>query len=154
MALTCGTDGSTGTEVVTQINENTDNIETIMAGQNFRFWKDEQTDHLDVPETYEEIGNLAVTDLPAGQYVLFLSMTYQLDLTNKSVYFRFALNEQASEEFSAEPKDSTDREAKSYGFPYTHTGGDFSLVMDLRKEDANGVLNCYFSNIWLERKDY
>jgi hypothetical protein len=63
------------------------------------------------------------------------------------------LNGGTPEEFSKEPKDSTDREAFYYAFPYTHNGNtDFNLTLAFRKEDANGTLDVLFANLWVERK--
>jgi len=148
MALTCGEGGSTGAEIVTQINNNTE-VLTAMTG----FYFDSSADHLDLPETYTEVASLAITALSTGIYILNITSTFQLDVTNKSVFAQFALNGGTPEEFSHEPKDNTDREAFSYSFPYTHaTEDDFSLTLAFRKEDANGTLDVLFSNLWLERK--
>ena len=148
MALTCGQGGSTGAEIVTQINANTDALVTKTG-----FYKDTTADHLDLPETYTEVGNLAVVALPAGEYVVNISSTWHLNVTQKSVFAQFALNGGTPEEFSKEPKDSTDREAFYYAFPYSHAGNlDFSLTLAMRKEDVNGTLDVLFANLWLERK--
>ena len=146
--LTCGEGGSTGAEIVTQINANTDAI-AAMGG----FHYTSTVDNLDLPETYTEVAALAITSLRAGVYMLGISSTFHLDLVNKSVFSQFALNGAAPEEFRKEPKDNTDREAFSYSFPYIHNGNtDFHLSLAFRKEDANGTLDVLFANLTLDRK--
>jgi len=146
--LTCGEGGSTGAEILADINNNTDAIATMTG-----FHYVTSVDNLNLPETYTDVAILAVTALPAGVYILNITSTFQLDITNKSVFAQFALNGATPEEFSHEPKDNTDREAFSYSFPYNHTtNSDFDLRLAFRKEDANGTLNVLFANLWLERK--
>jgi len=148
MALTCGEGGSTGAEIVSTINNNTEAI-TAMTG----FYHVTTVDALDLPESYTNVATLDVALMPAGIYVLNITSTYQLDLVNKSVFAQFSVNAGAPEEFRKEPKDNTDREAFSYAFPYTHTNTvDFHCSLDFRKEDANGTLDVLFANIWVERK--
>ena len=170
--LTCGQGGSNGNRIVTQINTNTDGIEanvTDIVDANTRinaliarvedlealnsFTYVSKTDILDISDTYTELANIYVTDLPIGKYMVGMSSTYQLDITNKSVYTQFSLNGGTPEELSKEPKDSTDREAFNYSFPYDHDAvGEFRLKLDMRKEDANGTLDCFFANVWIDRR--
>ena len=146
--LTCGEGGSTGAEILADINNNTD---TLVAISGFHFVT--SVDNLDLSENYTDVAILAIPELPAGVYILNITSTYQLNVTNKSVYAQFALNGATPEEFSHEPKDNTDREAFSYAFPYTHaTNSDFDLRLAFRKEDANGTLDVLFANLWLDRK--
>ena len=169
--LTCGQGGSNGNQIVTQINDNTNGIATnvtdiadldaridallirvdeLEAKASFTFVS--ETDILNISDTYTELANIYVADLAAGDYLLGLSSTYQLDVTNKSVFAQFSLNGGTPEEFRKEPKDNTDREAFTYIFPYTHAGGEFRLKLDMRKEDANGTLDCFFANMWVNRE--
>jgi len=146
--LSCGEGGSTGAEVVTQINNNTALLDTLSV-----FEYDSTVDILDIPETYTNVATLIYVDMPAGVYMIGLSATYNLDITQKSVFARFSINGGIPEDFSKEPKDSTDREAFSYSFPYVHsTSGNFELLMDMRKEDTSGVLNTLFANVWVDKK--
>ena len=172
LMLTCGQNGSNGNEIVTQINDNTNNIETntqdildtnnrigdvelrvdnleALTG-NFHF--DSRTDILDISDTYTEIGNVFVQELPAGVYMLGMSATYSFDDTTKSVYFEFSVNGNPPEEFRQETKDVTDRVGFDYLFPFTHNGGEFRFVLSVRKEDTSGTLDCYYSNVWADRK--
>jgi len=169
--LTCGQGGSNGNQIVTQINDNTlgiatnasdlngldnriDNlvqrVEDLEALNNFTY--ESNQDILNISDTYTELANIHMTSLPAGEYMLGMSATYQLDIVNKSVYAQFSLNGGAFEEFRKEPKDNTDREAFNYSFPYVHAGGEFRLKLDMRKEDATGTLDCYFANAWVDRR--
>ena len=140
------------------ITVNTTNIQTnttdVLALQELNgFYSITGVDQLNLPETYTIIATLNVPALVAGTYLLGISSTYQLDTAQKSVFARFTLNNGVPEEFSKEPKDSTDREAFSYGFPYVHAvDGEFNLVLELRKEDATGVLDPHFANLWLDKK--
>jgi hypothetical protein len=143
MSLTCGQGGSTGAEIVTQINANTDALVTKTG-----FYRDITSNHLDLPETYTEVGNLAVVALPVGEYVINVSSTWDLDVLDKSVFAQLVLNGGTPEEFSNSSKDLF-----YYGFPYSHTStSDFSLILNMRKEDATGTLDVLLANLWLERK--
>jgi hypothetical protein len=150
--LTCGEGGSTGAEVMAQINTNTTSIEDGLAIQG-GFHYIATTDNLDLPETYTEVASLDVTQLPTGTYLLGISATYTMDTTQKSVFARFTINGGVAEEFIKENKDITDRDAFTYMFPYVHTGdSNFDLALEFRKEDATGTLDVLFSNVWLDRK--
>jgi len=146
--LTCGEGGSTGAEIVTQINWNTEDIATRTP-----FMHNTIVDTLDIPETYTKIGELHYTDMPSGVYILNISSTYQLDIANKSVFVQFTMEGLPPEEFSSEPKDKTDRSTFNYSFPYIHTNTEtFDFELFMRKEDTNGTLNCQYGNVWIEKK--
>ena len=146
--LTCGEGGSTGAEIVTQINWNTEDIETRRP-----FKHNTIVDTLDIPETYTKVAELHYVDMPSGVYILNMTSTYQLDVVNKSVFVQFILDNGTPEEFSREPKDKTDRSTFNYSFPYTHTNtSPFDFELFMRKEDTSGTLDCFFGNVWIEKK--
>jgi len=149
MALSCGEGGSTGAEVITQINENTEAI----AGFTPYYDKDTQVDHLGLPDTYTVLAEMSNSILPAGEYVIFMTGTYVYDTPNKTMFLRFTVNGGTPEEFEKEPQSGTGREAYDYAFPYTHAAdGPFSLTTEMRKEDGTGTLDVLFANVWMDGK--
>jgi len=178
MELICGEGGSSGQQIIQQINDNTeaivinaegveanrlaiDALETDAIVVNNRldhlealsFYEFNSTvDTLDISNVYTTIGNLAVNIL-AGEYIVGMSDTYSFDTANKSVFHQFILNGGAPEEFSKENADVTDRDTFDYIFPFTMAAdGLFTFQLDIRKEDTNGTLDCAHGNVWIERK--
>lgn len=110
-------------------------------------------DILNIPEVYTTVVTVGPSVArPAGVYEFTLSLTYQLSVTNRSVYLRFSDNGGATwNEFTSEPKDTTDREPHFYSYPFVHAGGPFHAIMEMRKEDVSGTLNCFFADLMFKR---
>ena len=109
-------------------------------------------DILNIPDTYTELVALLTPSRPVGVYELGMSLTYNLDTANRSVFLRFTTDGGVSwNEFSAEPKDSTDDEPHFYQFPVTHAGGAKDIQIQARKEAATGVLDVHFADTWFKR---
>ena len=126
-------------------------IVELQTATNFNYVS--EADNLNIPDTYTQVASLGVTGLVAGVYMIGISATYTFDTTTKSVFSQFTLNGGTPEEFIKENKDVTDKDAFVYQFPYTHAvDGDFSLLLEFHKEDATGVLDVLFANLWIERK--
>jgi len=177
--LTCGAGGSTGSEVVTQINANTTAIAghtTTIGGHTTSidaldtrvdilepkvaaleaaplFLYDKAASVLDMPETYTVLNEINESLVKAGVYTINSSSVYTFDDTTHSVYSRFTVNG-VSQEVISEPKDVTDRVTTSYGFVREHTAdGPLHVTTEVRKETAgSGVLNIIYGNLWVDFK--
>jgi len=105
-----------------------------------------------IPEVYTPVVGMVTPSRPVGIYEMGLSLTYNFSVANKSVFMRFSTDGGVSwNEFTAEPKDTTDDEPHFYQFPMEHVGGAVDMQIEARKEDANGVLNVHFADIWFKR---
>jgi len=149
--LSCGEGGSTGAEVINQVNANTSDIEAINAVADV-YETESNTDILDIPDTYTNINNLVIPNLPAGQYLVGVSFTYHLSVANKRIDYKWSLNG-VIEEFNDSPKDAISNVARCYVFPFTQaTDGSFSISVDIKKEDNSGTLDVAFANVWADKK--
>jgi len=147
MALSCGEGGSTGAQIIAQININTDNIATLVP----YYAKDTKTDIFGITDQWTNVSSLSVADLPAGEYIVNMSGTFSYDTPNKVLFGRFVLNGGVAEEFERDPISGTGRELYGYAFPYTHAAdGAFSITVDVHKEDSTGILDLFFGNAWID----
>lgn len=111
-----------------------------------------QQDILNIPETYTELNNYTSPARPAGVYEIGMSFTWDFTIVNRSAYFRWTTDGGTFwNEFVSEPKDVQDRTAVYYQYPINHAGGPLSIITQMRKEDALGVLNVPFSDVWFRR---
>lgn len=162
MTLTCGDNGSTGQQVIDQINTNTTaiaanvvnisgNADDILALQELNsFASDARGTTLGIPETYTEVGLLSV-NLASGKYVLYMSAAYSYDQVSNSVYQKITVNG-IDQEFRREPKDTTDVIPQMYAYPLDWAGGVFNASIYFRKDTALGVLDVFKSALWIEKK--
>jgi len=106
-----------------------------------------------VPGTWTEINRLSVVDAPAGTYLWSVSITWQFDLVNRSALFRFSNDDGQTwgREYSIEPNETTNLVPFFYEFPIEHSGGSRQVIMQCRKEDANGTLEVLFSDLIYQR---
>ncbi len=147
--LTCGEGGSTGAEIVTQINMNTTAIEKKSI-----FHSEYATNVNAIPETYTEVVNLTATNMPSGVYLVNWSAMYNLDIVAKKVYKQIILNGGAPKEFVDEPKTVVADVPFSYGFIYVHNAtGTFNLILNMHKEDTDGILNVAESSVWIQKME-
>ena len=109
-------------------------------------------DVLDISDVYTPVAQLETGVREVGTYEFKISMTYKLNLANKSVFYRWRVNGGNWNELIAEPKDKTDSTAVVYYYPYEHTGGKFKVEVEMKKEDTNGQLDVYFHDLIFERK--
>ena len=109
-------------------------------------------DVLDIPETYTLVGRLTIGSLPKGVYEAKVTSTWNLDVVNRSVYFRWRTNGEEWTEHVKEPKDSTDDTPFTYFYPVNWEGGSIDIEVEMRKEDISGTLNLHFLDIVVERK--
>ena len=152
MKLSCGEGGSTGAEVIGQINANTKAIEESGLVNIFPFSTEQNK--MDIQDTLTEVARLDVFSLPAGVYMVGISHTHTFTETNKSVLYTITLNNGTPEEFSIESKDATDRHGKCYMFPLVQKApSQVSVSLKFAKEDAAGTLDVLFANIWIDWKD-
>jgi len=106
-----------------------------------------------VGDTYEDIINATYANLAAGTYTLTLSMVFSLNNTNTSSFFRFSTDGGSNWlEIRKEVKDITDLEVVSYTKPVVHAGGNFTLIVQSKKENAADVLNISEMSSIFERK--
>ena len=111
-----------------------------------------ETDILNIGATDTDLARLQLSGQPTGTYEVKLSLTYTFASTSKSAVFRFSLDAGVNwEEFSKEPKDTSDREALSYFFPLS-TGGTIDVWLQGRKTGGTGALDVKFANIIVEQK--
>jgi len=113
--------------------------------------------HTVTNDVYETVGTLNTTVLPAATYEVKLSMTYSLNSTNSSAYFRFSLAPTGDSpiwnEFRREPKDNTDKISKYYAFPFVQTvETGMTLQVEVRKENANNTFEIDFLDLIYEWK--
>ncbi len=147
--LTCGEGGSTGAEIVTQINRNTDAIASKAV-----FHSEYAVDVNDIPETYTEVVHLTATVMPSGIYLVNWSAMYNLDTIGKKIYKQIILNSGAPKEFVDEPKTVVADVPFSYGFIYVHNAtGTFDLILNMHKEDTDGILNVAESSVWIQKME-
>ena len=107
---------------------------------------------LNIPETYTELNNFTSPSRPAGVYEVGMSLTWDFTIVNRSAYFRWSTDGGVVwNEFVSEPKDVQDKMALYYQYPFNHGGGPLSIITQMRKEDALGVLNVPFSDVWFRR---
>ena len=110
------------------------------------------SDVLNVPETYTPVVSMVTPSRVAGTYEFGVSLTYNFDVANRSVFMRFSTDGGVTwNESSAEPKDTTDDEPHVYLFPYVYAGGILDAQLEMRKQDATGVLNVNFADLWFKR---
>ncbi len=92
--------------------------------------------------------------MKTGIYYVGFSTTHTFDTTTKSVFHQMTVNGGTPEIFAKENKDVTDRDIRNYTFMYSHLAvGDYNMAIDLRKEDATGILDVQYANIWAFRVD-
>mgnify|MGYP001822452352 CR=1 FL=1 len=113
---------------------------------------DKAQDILNIPETFTELNNYTSPSRPAGIYEVGMSFTWDFTIVNRSAYFRWSTDGGTFwNEFVSEPKDVQDKVAVYYQYPINHPGGTMSIITQMRKEDALGVLNVPFSDVWFRR---
>ncbi len=146
--LTCGEGGSTGYEITTQINENTNAIATKAP---FEYVMADPV--LDITENYTEVASLSYPAMLSGIYIINLSTVYKLDVVQKRVFMQYIMEGNPAEEFSVEPNDNVNQKQFNYSFLYTHPNNvDFDFQLYMRKEDTDGVLDCLMANLWIEKR--
>jgi len=117
------------------------------------------TGWVDVADTYATVGapnadqvsGSIDTIRDAGVYEVGLSSTYNINSTGNSAQIQFRMNGGAWESFSRESKDSSDRVSLDYMFPFTHTGGTFTMDVQMKKENNTNTMHVYFLNMWFRR---
>lgn len=103
-------------------------------------------------DNYETIAELITPTRDKGVYEYRMSMTYSLNSTNTSAYFRFSLDGGTTwTEFRTEPKDNTDSVPMYYSFPKPLPREVLQLMMQARKENAGDVLNIEFIDLMIAR---
>ncbi len=109
--------------------------------------------NLDVPDTFVDIANLVAPTRPAGVYEMGMSITWTFDRTNRSAYMRFSGNGGTTwNDFTAEPKDSTDANVIYYAYPKIYDGvAPLQIQVQARKETAAGTLAVNFVDVWIKR---
>lgn len=106
----------------------------------------------DVTENYQTIADLVTVSRPAGVYEYNISMSYNYNKTNKSVYIRYSRDGGSTwVEHSKEPKDITENMTFSYSFPKVWDGGVMKLMIQARKEGSTGVFNVGFIDAIIKR---
>ncbi len=144
--LTCGEGGSTGAEIIADINANTvasannaaliqtnvtaiDVLEVQALDFETRIAILENSKEVNfvsvsnilaVPETFVNLATLSVIGMQTGVYYVGFSTTHTFDTTTKSVFHRMTINGGAAEIFAKENKDVTDRDIRNYTFMYSH----------------------------------
>ena len=87
-------------------------------------------------EIYDE--KLVLTEtLPAGKYMLTLTMAYSSPDTNDSFYFKRTRDIADPFEYLMESKDATDVRPVTISMSYDHPGGDLDIGIEMRKEDVD-----------------
>jgi hypothetical protein len=104
--------------------------------------------------TFVEIARLnPAGTFEAGTYEIGFGAVHNYSNTSRSAIFSWSIDGGVSwEEFTIEPKDSTDNKALHYPFPYEHLGGGIDLVFAARCENSNDTLTVDYANITFERK--
>ena len=150
--LTCGAGGSTGSEIVTQINANTAAIADLDPSIDvYEFVAN--ADILDVSDSYTPIVSLVIPILLTGNYLVGFSSTFKFDTPNASAMAQMILNSGTPEEFFSEPKSTDNRQSTTYIFPYTQdVEGAFSLAIEMKKTSPSNVLDVLFANMWIDKK--
>ena len=163
MALTCGDNGSSGSQVIGQVNANETNIVANAAAivvntgkiavlENLQgYVANSNSDVLDVPETYTEVAAISAT-MSSGKYILTMSTTYTFDATNQSVFIRLTVNGDSSREYLIEPKDNTDNQPVTYTFPLDLTAASLTMSLEMRKESAANTLNIKVANLIADKR--
>ena len=126
-------------------------VETLQGFHSFNY--ETVSNRNVVGDTYEDIINATYANLAAGIYTLTLSMVFSLNNTNTSSFFRFSIDGGSNWlEMRKEVKDITDLEIVSYTKPVVHGGGNFTLIVQSKKENASDVLNIAEMSSIFERK--
>lgn len=140
--LSCGSGGSTGQQIVNAINMN-----TYSRGFVFDFSQDD----LGIEDTYVPLCNIDYPDLPIGIYVITFSATFSHASVTNSTLLKFIFDG-VEEVFQYEASDINDRIPVSYSFPIEFTSPhDLSLALEMAREGGTAELNCYFSNLMIQK---
>lgn len=149
MELSCGSQGSTGLEIVTQINANTEDIEELQAGGKFN--NVQEADINDIGLTPVSIGFLSVDPLPMGKYKINLSNRFFLDDMTNAAIVGYAINSGVPIELGAPHATTTVPQPFNYSFVHEQlVAGPFSLQVTMSKSVDANVLDCLASDIWIE----
>ena len=110
--------------------------------------------HLVTNDIYETVTQLTTPISPIGVYELKLSMTYSLNSTNTSAFFRFSMDGGTTwNETRKEPKDNTDKLMVDYSFPFEQNANQVvDIVVQARKETAGDIMEIYFLDLVYEWK--
>ena len=104
-------------------------------------------------DVYQEVCNLTTASLPAGTYQMSLATIYSLNSTTSSAFFRFSTDGGVTwTEASEEPKDITDKRARTVVLVDVFVGGVKNIIIQARKEVAGDVMVLDITNIIYERK--
>jgi len=116
-----------------------------------RFEVDKRTD-VSIPETYTEIGNVTMAGAEEGTYEYGFSLTWLFDQVNKSEFLRFSSDGGVIwHESNSELSDSAFEKRDAYQFYIPLSSGDLNLIVQVRKEDATGVMDVQFADTWIKR---
>ena len=90
-------------------------------------------------EVYSEKLVLTKDNMPAGTYLVSLSMSYSNPDLNDSFYYRATRDIATGVEITKEAKDSDDVYATTIMVQHTHPGGTIDVGVEMRKEDAGAL---------------
>jgi len=163
MALTCGDNGSTGSEVITQINKNETDIASnvteiaslgsrVTALESLEDYADATgQDITDIPDSFTTIAEFN-TPLSSGRYVIGFSITYKYTNTSHSTLIKLTIDG-FERNYSIEAKDVTDNVPQAYYLPYNWNGGSLNVKLEVAKEaGAGGTLDVLYGNIIADKK--
>ena len=103
-------------------------------------------DILNVGEVDQTLAEINIVDLTQGVFELIVSVVWDYDNATNSIILTYT-DPSGVTEVSYEPKDRTDKNILTYVVPYSHSGGDFGMKIEGRKEVAAGTFNVYTASV-------
>lgn len=152
MDLSCGEGGSTGSEIVNAINQNTSDILSLEALLGGFYYDKLASEVLDIGTTPTAIVELIVPAMPVGVYFIGYSTVTAFDEDNQSLITGVEING-VTTVFSVESKDKSDIVPTTYNFIHVQSAvGDYTITIYLSKEAVEGQLDCHDANLWVGRQ--
>ena len=105
-----------------------------------------------IPETYTNIVSLTTPNRESGVYEVGMSVNYNFDQNNKSLYMRWRANGGAWAEFTTPPSSAILDTPRYIIDVVEHTVGPMVFEVEMRKEDASGIFNVPKIALTFERK--
>ena len=101
-----------------------------------------------------DIGQIAVAENVAADYLYAMSMTFTLSTTVNDASFRFSTNDGLTwNEWSTEPKDSSTKYPVVYMFPYNRAlDAGLNLRLQAMKTGSGDTMTINFADVWIEKK--
>jgi len=106
---------------------------------------------LDIPDTFTNIGTLTTGDNEAGLYEFVFSLAFIYSTTTSFATFRWRIDGGTWTEFQVEPKDVNATNSKYYGYPGTYIAGVHVFEFEIKKGSSGNVLDVQFIDLMFKR---